>query len=74
MITPALAAIDTPITTPSVAYHALLPIFIVLGAAILGVVVEAVVPRPERFAASSSSPSPASSARWSRSGCCTTPG
>ena len=46
-----LAATDTSITTPSVAYHALTPIFIVLGAAILGVVVEAVVPRAERFGA-----------------------
>jgi NADH-quinone oxidoreductase subunit N len=46
-----LAAVDTSITTPSVAYHALTPIFIVLGAAILGVIVEAVVPRAERFGA-----------------------
>jgi NADH-quinone oxidoreductase subunit N len=37
------------ISTPSIAYHALLPIFIVLGAALLGVLVEAVVPRPQRF-------------------------
>jgi NADH-quinone oxidoreductase subunit N len=37
------------ITTPSVSYVALLPILIVLGAAILGVIVEAVVPRAERF-------------------------
>ena len=37
------------ITTPSVAYHALMPIFLVLGAALLGVLVEAVVPRSERF-------------------------
>jgi NADH-quinone oxidoreductase subunit N len=37
------------ITTPSVAYVALLPIFIVLGAALLGVLAEAVVPRAERF-------------------------
>jgi NADH-quinone oxidoreductase subunit N len=43
-----LAAVGT-IDTPSVAYHALTPIFIVLGAALLGVIVEAVVPRPERF-------------------------
>ena len=42
-------AITTTITTPSVAYHALMPIFIVLGAALLGVIVEAVVPRRERF-------------------------
>jgi NADH-quinone oxidoreductase subunit N len=46
-----LAAADTSITTPSVAYHALTPIFIVLGAAILGVIVEAVVPRADRFGA-----------------------
>ena len=39
------------ISTPSVAYHALLPIFIVLGAALVGVLIEAVVPRAERFAA-----------------------
>jgi NADH-quinone oxidoreductase subunit N len=37
------------ISTPSIAYHALLPIFIVLGAALLGVLVEAAVPRPQRF-------------------------
>ncbi|MEO8887994.1 MAG: NADH-quinone oxidoreductase subunit NuoN [Jatrophihabitantaceae bacterium] len=37
------------ITTPSVAYHALIPIFIVLGAALVGVLVEALVPRRERF-------------------------
>jgi NADH-quinone oxidoreductase subunit N len=44
-----LAAGSSTIDTPSVAYHALLPIFIVLGAAVLGVLVEAVVPRRERF-------------------------
>jgi NADH-quinone oxidoreductase subunit N len=43
-----LAAVNT-IDTPSVAYHALTPIFIVLGAALLGVIVEAIVPRAERF-------------------------
>ena len=37
------------ISTPSVAYKALAPIFIVLGAALLGVLAEAVVPRRERF-------------------------
>ncbi len=37
------------ISTPSIAYSALAPIFIVLGAALLGVIVEAVVPRNERF-------------------------
>jgi NADH-quinone oxidoreductase subunit N len=47
-----LLADTTPtITTPSVAYHALMPVFIVLGAALLGVLIEAVVPRKERFAA-----------------------
>ena len=44
-----LAAKVPTITTPSVAYVALLPIFIVLGAALLGVLVEAFVPRAERF-------------------------
>ncbi|WP_375477372.1 NADH-quinone oxidoreductase subunit NuoN [uncultured Jatrophihabitans sp.] len=43
------AAPTATITTPSVAYVALLPIFIVLGAALLGVLAEAVVPRAERF-------------------------
>ncbi|HZT54673.1 MAG TPA: proton-conducting transporter membrane subunit, partial [Burkholderiaceae bacterium] len=38
------------IVAPSISYHALLPIFIVLGGAMLGVLVEAVVPRKERFA------------------------
>jgi NADH-quinone oxidoreductase subunit N len=37
------------ISTPSIAYHALAPIFIVLGAALLGVIIEGVVPRTERF-------------------------
>ncbi|TAM93301.1 MAG: NADH-quinone oxidoreductase subunit NuoN [Jatrophihabitans sp.] len=41
----------TTVTTPSIAYGALLPIFIVLGAALLGVLVEAVVPRGDRFVA-----------------------
>jgi NADH-quinone oxidoreductase subunit N len=45
-----LAAPTTPIHAPSVSYHALLPIFIVLGAALVGVLVEAAVPRTERFA------------------------
>jgi NADH-quinone oxidoreductase subunit N len=44
-----IAAAGETITTPSVSYVALLPILIVLGAAILGVIVEAVVPRRERF-------------------------
>jgi NADH-quinone oxidoreductase subunit N len=46
-----LSAPASPISTPSIAYHALVPIFIVLGAAMLGVLVEAVVPRTERFPA-----------------------
>jgi NADH-quinone oxidoreductase subunit N len=37
------------IPTPSISYSALLPILIVLGAACLGVLVEAVVPREQRF-------------------------
>ncbi len=45
----ALLAAPAPITAPSVAYGALLPVFIVLGAALVGVLVEAVVPRAERF-------------------------
>ena len=45
-----LAAAPT-ITTPHVDYAALLPILIVLGAAIVGVIVEAAVPRAERFVA-----------------------
>ena len=44
-LTLAVAAIDTP----SVSYKALAPILIVLGAALLGVIVEAIVPRRERF-------------------------
>ncbi len=38
------------IPAPSISYSALLPILIVLGAACLGVLVEAVVPRQQRFA------------------------
>jgi len=38
------------IPLPHVGYRALLPIFFVLGAALLGLVVEAVLPRRERFA------------------------
>jgi NADH-quinone oxidoreductase subunit N len=45
-----LLAAPHTITTPSVAYHVLWPIFIVLGAALLGVLVEAFVPRRDRFA------------------------
>jgi NADH-quinone oxidoreductase subunit N len=46
-----LAASGQSLTTPSIAYHALIPIFIVLGAALAGVLVEALVPRAERFGA-----------------------
>jgi NADH-quinone oxidoreductase subunit N len=46
-----LADQTSTVSTPSIAYHALLPIFIVLGAAILGVLIEAVVPRRDRFGA-----------------------
>jgi NADH-quinone oxidoreductase subunit N len=49
LVSVAAAAPVPTITTPSVAYVALLPIFIVLGAALVGVLVEAVVPRAERF-------------------------
>ncbi|MGI8760724.1 MAG: NADH-quinone oxidoreductase subunit NuoN [Jatrophihabitantaceae bacterium] len=45
-----LAAVPSTISTPSIAYHALAPILIVLASALLGVLVEAVVPRAERFA------------------------
>ena len=44
------AAPDT-IKAPSISYHALAPILIVLGAAMLGVLVEALIPRAERYAA-----------------------
>jgi NADH-quinone oxidoreductase subunit N len=39
------------INAPSVSYHALTPIFIVLGAALLGVLAEGLLPRSERYAA-----------------------
>ncbi|HET8586941.1 MAG TPA: NADH-quinone oxidoreductase subunit NuoN [Candidatus Limnocylindria bacterium] len=45
----AAAATPTHITTPSVAYSALAPILVVIGAALVGVLAEAVVPRRERF-------------------------
>jgi NADH-quinone oxidoreductase subunit N len=45
-----VAAAKVPlIPTPTIEYTALLPIFIVLGAALVGVLAEAVVPRTERF-------------------------
>ncbi|MCW2646181.1 MAG: NADH-quinone oxidoreductase subunit [Pseudonocardiales bacterium] len=45
-----LLAETAPIHAPSVAYSSLSPIFIVLGAALVGVLVEALVPRAERYA------------------------
>jgi NADH-quinone oxidoreductase subunit N len=49
-VSPVLAAAPVPtIPTPSVSYVALLPIFIVIGAALVGLLVEAAVPRAERF-------------------------
>jgi NADH-quinone oxidoreductase subunit N len=44
-------AAPPPVTAPSIAYHALWPILIVLGAACVGVLAEAFVPRAERYAA-----------------------
>ena len=38
------------VPAPSIAYHALAPILIVLGVALAGVLVEAFVPRDERYA------------------------
>ena len=40
-----------PIQPPSVAYFAISPILVILGAACLGVLVEAFLPRPQRWAA-----------------------
>lgn len=51
MNTSVLAAPAQLLTTPSIAYHALMPIFIVLGAALLALLVEAFVPRERRFGA-----------------------
>jgi NADH-quinone oxidoreductase subunit N len=45
-----LAAPAAAVQAPSISYHAMWPIFIVLGAACLGVLVEAFVPRDDRFA------------------------
>jgi len=44
-----LLAAPATIHAPSVSYHALAPILIVLGAALLGVLAEALVPRAERY-------------------------
>ncbi len=46
-----LIAATDKISAPSISYHALAPILIVLGAAMLGVVAEAVIPRAERYGA-----------------------
>jgi NADH-quinone oxidoreductase subunit N len=51
MITAAGTDPSTFIKAPSVSYSALLPILIVLAAACLGVLVEALVPRAQRYAA-----------------------
>jgi NADH-quinone oxidoreductase subunit N len=45
-----LAANQTPLPAPSISYHAIAPILIVLGAAMLSVLVEAGMPRYARFA------------------------
>jgi NADH-quinone oxidoreductase subunit N len=44
-----LAADTSPVQAPSISYSALAPILIVLGAACLGIVVEALAPRQRRF-------------------------
>ncbi len=44
-----LAAAPTPVQAPSISYAALAPILIVLGAACVGVLVEAAAPRERRF-------------------------
>ncbi len=46
-----LAGTTQTINAPSVSYHALAPILIVLAAAMLGVLAEAVIPRAQRFSA-----------------------
>ncbi|HJQ44092.1 MAG TPA: NADH-quinone oxidoreductase subunit N, partial [Jatrophihabitantaceae bacterium] len=46
-----LADAPKTIPAPSVSYHDLAPILIVIGAALLGVLAEALVPRAERYAA-----------------------
>lgn len=46
-----LAAAPTTIDAPSISYAAISPILIVLGAAIVGVLAEAVLPRADRFVA-----------------------
>jgi NADH-quinone oxidoreductase subunit N len=49
-MTSLLAAPLPAVPTPSIAYHALWPVWIIFGAACLGVLIEAFVPRAERFA------------------------
>jgi NADH-quinone oxidoreductase subunit N len=46
-----LAVPAVTIPAPSIAYHALAPILIVIGAALVGVLAEAFVPRPARYGA-----------------------
>lgn len=48
---PLLADVTDKINAPSIGYLVLLPIFIVLGAALVGVLLEAVLPERERFVA-----------------------
>ncbi len=45
----ATLAAEQTINAPSVSYHALMPIFIVLGAGMVGVLIEAFAPRETRF-------------------------
>ncbi len=45
-----LAAAPAQLNAPSIAYHALWPVLIVLGVACVGVLVEAFVPQAERYA------------------------
>ncbi len=49
-MTPTLLAESSTIQLPSIAYHALWPIWIALGASLAGVLVEAFVPQAERYA------------------------
>jgi NADH-quinone oxidoreductase subunit N len=49
-VSQSLLAAPATLHAPSIAYHALMPIFIVLGAALVGVLVEAFVPAAKRFA------------------------
>ena len=51
LVTAAGSDPTTYIQAPSIAYAALMPIFIVLGAALLGVLFEALLPRDYRYPA-----------------------